>query len=383
MKSGVKKATVFFPNIYKKNNYIGEIFGYFHSSSNIYNIIYFSSNPNDNNKCNFNKLGCIYKNFNEVDKNNTALQGYWIDQELNFSVGGVKCKSKAYDLVLDVFSRNTGILETDLMLDKGAIISGLGSVGSLVATELARSGIGKFLLIDDEIIEYHNLCRHQCGIYDVGNFKVLAVKEKILQINPNASVFTEISSIETVPKNSFDTFINKNIIIIGCADNREGDLYANRIANIFKIPFVSIGFWERACAGEIFYSIPGYTPCYECLFGKANTSLVTNRVSTNKKFYTNEEDLKNTIFEPGISVDINFITLIGIKIVLDLLNKKTKGYSQSVLNYLKQFTLICNSTSRKIESSLIDIFTHPLQITSSIEVDFNKKCKSCKLLNLQ
>ena len=48
-------------------------------------------------------------------------------------------------------------------------------------------------------------------------------------------------------------FCDSNTIVVGGADNREGDLYANGIAQQVGMPFMSIGCWERAFAGEIFY----------------------------------------------------------------------------------------------------------------------------------
>ena len=46
-------------------------------------------------------------------------------------------------------------------------------------------------------------------------------------------------------------------IFVGCADNRAADVYTNRISIYYTASFISIGFWERAYAGEIFYHIPG------------------------------------------------------------------------------------------------------------------------------
>jgi tRNA A37 threonylcarbamoyladenosine dehydratase len=120
-----------------------------------------------------------------TEKPANKLTGYYGNGVLQFvDSEGVICKKEPYSLKLDIFSRNTGILESDIMLKTGAMLIGCGSVGSLVALELAKAGVGRFLLIDNDILGYHNICRHQCGIYDVGKYKTEAVKERILQINP-------------------------------------------------------------------------------------------------------------------------------------------------------------------------------------------------------
>jgi molybdopterin/thiamine biosynthesis adenylyltransferase len=216
------------------------------------------------------------------------------------------------------------------------------------------------------------------GINDIGRFKVSAVKDRILQINPKANVITQILPIESVEKEIFDHFITQNTIIVGCIDNREGDLYANKISKIYKVPFLSVGLWERAFAGEIFYSIPGETPCYECIFGKKAQS-VSPRSSQNHRFYTDEENLEDVQFEPGIAVDINFVTEIGVKLIIDLLNRENPSYIPKLIDHLTQFTLVCNTNDRRIGGVNAEIFSYPLQVSTSIEPEFSESCSSCKL----
>ena len=63
----------------------------------------------------------------------------------------------SFTLIHDLFSRNTGLFESAEMLKKFAVIIGCGSVGARAALELARAGVGKFLLIDDDILKPHNI----------------------------------------------------------------------------------------------------------------------------------------------------------------------------------------------------------------------------------
>jgi molybdopterin/thiamine biosynthesis adenylyltransferase len=238
--------------------------------------------------------------------------------------------------------------------------------------------VGHFLLIDNDTLAYHNIGRHQVGIKYVGRFKVSAVKDKILQINPYAEIYIEKKPVEYVEKKIFDGFFNEESVVVGCADNRDSDLYNNRISMIYNAPFVSIGLWERAFAGEIFYSIPGKTPCYECVFGSDN-QVISNRTSQNHRFYTNEEHIEDVTFEPGIAIDINFVTEIGIKLIVDLFNISDDAYIPKLINHLKQFTLICNTNDPRIGGAMAEIFSYPLQVTTSIEVDYSNLCKACKL----
>jgi molybdopterin/thiamine biosynthesis adenylyltransferase len=309
------------------------------------------------------------------------LLGRYTEAGLEFTYKGKSCRLEPYSLVLDVFSRNSGIVETSSMLASRAVISGCGSVGSLVALELARAGIGNFLLIDNDRLAYHNICRHQCGITDVGRFKTAALKDRILDVNSNAKVCSLRETIESAPKTVFDEWCKPPCVIVGCADNREADLYANKMSCLYEIPFVSIGFWERAFAGEVFWSVPGEMACYNCVFGTRKNNVLSYRTSKNRRIYTNQSNLPQVTFEPGISLDISFGTIIGAKIALDLLLRKDNSNAGTrTISSLTQFTLLCNTTDPKIGGELASIFSFPLQITRSIEVEKLVGCAHCALV---
>lgn len=65
---------------------------------------------------------------------------------------------------------------------------GLGSVGSKVAVSLARSGVRKFLLVDDDVLLPKNIERHELDWASVGVNKVDAVREALSLIAPGIDV---------------------------------------------------------------------------------------------------------------------------------------------------------------------------------------------------
>lgn len=87
---------------------------------------------------------------------------------------------------------------TELLIGKDAVkklenakvvIYGIGGVGSFVAEGLARSGIGNLILIDNDVISISNLNRQiHADTKTIGKRKVDVMKERILNINPNAKV---------------------------------------------------------------------------------------------------------------------------------------------------------------------------------------------------
>lgn len=66
-------------------------------------------------------------------------------------------------------------------------IVGCGSLGSKLAVMLARSGVSKFLLVDDDILFPDNLVRHDSDWRDVGTHKADSVASRIQLVNPAAT----------------------------------------------------------------------------------------------------------------------------------------------------------------------------------------------------
>lgn len=89
--------------------------------------------------------------------------------------------------------------KTDILLGDGSVqklnnkkvaVFGLGGVGSFVVEALARSGIGSFILIDNDIVSYSNLNRQLYALHStLGKAKVDLAKKRILDINPLAKIF--------------------------------------------------------------------------------------------------------------------------------------------------------------------------------------------------
>ena len=67
-------------------------------------------------------------------------------------------------------------------------IAGVGGLGSPVAIALARSGIGRLLLADFDVVEPSNLNRQQYFIDQIGLPKVEALKANLQRINPYVQV---------------------------------------------------------------------------------------------------------------------------------------------------------------------------------------------------
>ncbi len=91
-------------------------------------------------------------------------------------------------------------LRTELLLGKDKVeklqnakitVVGLGAVGSFAVEALARSGVGSFLLIDNDKIQVTNINRQLYALHStLGKMKTDAAKERVLDINPKCKVET-------------------------------------------------------------------------------------------------------------------------------------------------------------------------------------------------
>lgn len=94
--------------------------------------------------------------------------------------------------MLHEFSRTEMLIGTEalnrLKSSKVAVF-GIGGVGTYAVEGLVRSGVGKFVLIDDDCICLTNINRQlHATRKTVGKPKVEVMRDRILDINPNAEV---------------------------------------------------------------------------------------------------------------------------------------------------------------------------------------------------
>ena len=69
-------------------------------------------------------------------------------------------------------------------------IAGVGGLGSNAAVALARTGIGRLVLVDFDVVEKKNLTRQYYFLDQIGKVKIDALKENIERINPEVTIET-------------------------------------------------------------------------------------------------------------------------------------------------------------------------------------------------
>ena len=87
------------------------------------------------------------------------------------------------------------------------MVFGVGGVGSYVVESLARSGVGKLILFDNDIVCESNINRQIIATYDtIGKAKVKVAGERVKSINPDIKVEENevFVTAETVEKLNLD-----------------------------------------------------------------------------------------------------------------------------------------------------------------------------------
>ena len=121
---------------------------------------------------------------------------------------------------MNEFQRTALLLGEDNILklnNKTVAIFGVGGVGGYVCEALARSGIGHFVIVDNDDVSITNINRQIIALHNtIGRAKVDVMKERILEINPNAEVIAIKEFI--LPNNSSSFDFKSYDYVVDCVD---------------------------------------------------------------------------------------------------------------------------------------------------------------------
>ena len=138
---------------------------------------------------------------------------------------------------LEKFSRqiilkNIGPTGQKKIKNSKVLIIGVGGLGCPVAEALARAGVGKIGIVDNDLVNLSNI--HRQSLFDMTNLnkpKVKIAKLKLKKINSNISVQDYNLRLE---KNNFKKIIKKYDYIVDGSDNFETKFLINDFCIKFK-----------------------------------------------------------------------------------------------------------------------------------------------------
>lgn len=143
--------------------------------------------------------------------------------------------------MLNQFSRTQLLLGKDNMdrlAEAKVAIFGIGGVGGYVAEALARSGVGSFVLVDDDKVCLTNLNRQIIATRKtVGKYKAEVMRDRILEINPDAEV--EVRKCFYLPENADEFDFNEYSYVVDAVDTVTAKLEIIMRAKECGVPVIS------------------------------------------------------------------------------------------------------------------------------------------------
>lgn len=213
-----------------------------------------------------------------------------------------------------LFARTGGILSRELRRRR-ALVVGLGSVGSYMAEQLARSGVGAFTLLDPERVEPANLSRAAYQVTDLGRPKAEALAARLLHVDPALAVELHSVSVGDLEAQALDAIVREADLVVAATDDPAAQRALNRFAYARGKPALFVGLYAGAHGGEVLATVPDRTACYLCATRtRHGAERSAGRVSREVDYGTARLE-----GEPALGADIQHVASAAVKLALALL----------------------------------------------------------------
>lgn len=174
--------------------------------------------------------------------------------------------SQTFERVVDAY---------DLALMKASRMIAVGAGGAADWLEqLARAGLGQFIMIDPDVVSETNLATQQTYRRDIGRPKVDCIAERIRDINPMAKAIALQKSLDDLTDEDIrrlalepiDGRLAEKAVICGLTDNFFAQARVNRLALQLGLPSLCAQVYREGRGAEITFTYPGVTPaCHRCI----------------------------------------------------------------------------------------------------------------------
>ena len=143
--------------------------------------------------------------------------------------------------MLNQFSRTQLLLGKegmDALAGAKVAIFGIGGVGGYVVEALARSGVGSFVIVDDDKVCLTNINRQIIATRKtIGKYKVEVMRDRILEINPDAQV--EMRQCCYLPENAHEFDFSEYSYVVDAVDTVTAKIEIIMRAQAAGVPVIS------------------------------------------------------------------------------------------------------------------------------------------------
>ena len=171
--------------------------------------------------------------------------------------------------MLDRYSRQTlfgpiGKQGQEQLRAASATILGCGALGTVLANNLCRAGVGHLVIADRDFVETSNLQRQI--LFDEDDVtrhvpKAIAAVEKLRKINSDVRVE---ALVEDINADGIESLVRESDIVLDATDNFETRYLLNDVCIKYNRPWIYSGV--VASYGVTMNIVPGDTPCLRCVF---------------------------------------------------------------------------------------------------------------------
>lgn len=164
------------------------------------------------------------------------------------------------------------------LLNSSALLVGCGALGSVIADQLVRAGVGKLRLVDRDFVETTNLQRQV--LYDEQDVadqlpKAVAAARKLARINSTVQVEPVVADLNR--HNVLELMQDVDVVLDG-TDNFETRFLVNDAALELGTPWINGGC--VGSHGQVMTIIPGTTACFRCLIPSSPQAGATETCDT-------------------------------------------------------------------------------------------------------
>ncbi|GIW92147.1 MAG: hypothetical protein KatS3mg110_0188 [Pirellulaceae bacterium] len=194
----------------------------------------------------------------------------------------------------DIFARLQDAVDLRRMALSRVIVVGVGGAASFVE-DLARSGVGDFVLIDPDLVTETNLATQQVYLRDLGKSKVRQLARRLKQINPWIKVLPLARRLDELDDECFYRILVRPLrrwsvaladywgisgldipanltvqprqsLLCGFTDDFFAQARINRLALQFGLPSLCAQLYAEGRGAEVTFTYPGITPaCHRCI----------------------------------------------------------------------------------------------------------------------
>lgn len=222
---------------------------------------------------------------------------------------------------------------------KKVSVAGLGALGGFLTLELARSGVGRLAILDNDAVEPATTIRWPLGMSAAGITKVNVLKSFIDFHYPGTNVEPFQWLIGTFQVNShrdapvhfnesdiLDRFFEDSSLVVDATAEFGVHHFLSQEATKRGVPYISLHASPGAYGGSIMRQIPYRTGCWSCFTHMENEGAIPR---------LNADDTAGLIQPPGCgditftgaSVDLQQISLMAARMAISTLcNGEEDGY---------------------------------------------------------